>query len=68
MSNSKVKPAPLTKHKVPKSKIKSSRKIYKVPESKIKSSRKIYKKRKGGSVSRKRGGKIMYGYKAGGKV
>ena len=25
-------------------------------------------KRKGGSVSRKRGGKIMYGYKAGGKV
>jgi hypothetical protein len=54
MSNSKVKPAPLTKHKVPKSKIKSSRKIY--------------KKRKGGSVSRKRGGKIMYGYKAGGKV
>ena len=30
--------------------------------------KKIGKKRKGGSVSRKRGGKIMQGYKAGGKV
>ena len=42
--------------------------IYEDLKKSLDAMKKIGKKRKGGSVSRKRGGKIMQGYKAGGKV